>query len=134
MALRLSALRAGSPFTHREIPGTHFYYRLSRLQGHSAAGRIRSIEAMQCSKGIPCYSVYSHSFTLVGIAQSHRNYAAGIRIPATEKFSLRHSVQTGSWEHATSYPKVIVTFLYWVKRPEREADHSPPTNAEVKKT
>jgi hypothetical protein len=33
-----------SPFTPRKIPGTHFYYRLSRPQGHIAAGRIRSIE------------------------------------------------------------------------------------------
>jgi hypothetical protein len=32
------------PFTHRKIPGTHFCYRLSRPQGHSAAGRIRPIE------------------------------------------------------------------------------------------
>jgi hypothetical protein len=32
------------PFNPRKIPGTHFYWRLSRPQGHSAAGRIRSIE------------------------------------------------------------------------------------------
>jgi hypothetical protein len=32
------------PFTPRKIPGTHFRYRLSRPQGHSAAGKIRSIE------------------------------------------------------------------------------------------
>jgi hypothetical protein len=32
------------PFTPRKIPGTHFRYRLSRPQGHSAAARIRSIE------------------------------------------------------------------------------------------
>jgi hypothetical protein len=32
------------PFTPRKIPVTHFCYRLSRPQGHSAAGRIRSIE------------------------------------------------------------------------------------------
>jgi hypothetical protein len=31
-------------FTPRKIPGTHFCQRLSRPQGHSAAGRIRSIE------------------------------------------------------------------------------------------
>jgi hypothetical protein len=31
-------------FTPGKIPGTHFCWRLSRLQGHSAAGRIRSIE------------------------------------------------------------------------------------------
>jgi hypothetical protein len=42
--MRLSVLRAGrSPFTPREIPGTHFCYRLSRPQGHSSAGRIRPI-------------------------------------------------------------------------------------------
>jgi hypothetical protein len=33
-----------SPFTPRKIPRTHFCYRLSWPQGHSAAGRIRSIE------------------------------------------------------------------------------------------
>jgi hypothetical protein len=31
-------------FTRRKIPGTHFCLRLSQLLGHSAAGRIRSIE------------------------------------------------------------------------------------------
>jgi hypothetical protein len=28
-------------FTPRKIPGAHFYQRLSRPQGHNAAGRIR---------------------------------------------------------------------------------------------
>jgi hypothetical protein len=37
MAVRLSALP-------RKIPGTHFCQRLSRPQGHSEAGRIRSVE------------------------------------------------------------------------------------------
>jgi hypothetical protein len=32
------------PFTPRKIPGTHFCYRLSQLQGRSVAGRIKSIE------------------------------------------------------------------------------------------
>jgi hypothetical protein len=45
MAVRLSASRAGRPpFTPRKIPGTHLYQRLSRPQGHSAAGRISSFE------------------------------------------------------------------------------------------
>jgi hypothetical protein len=44
MAVRLSDLRAGRAFPPRNLPGTHFCYRLSRPQGHSAAGRIRSIE------------------------------------------------------------------------------------------
>jgi hypothetical protein len=44
MAVRLSALRAGRALPPRNLPGTHFCQRLSRTQGHSAAGRIRSIE------------------------------------------------------------------------------------------
>jgi hypothetical protein len=44
MAVKLSALRAGRPFTSQEIPGTHFRQKMSGPQGHSAAGRIRSIE------------------------------------------------------------------------------------------
>jgi hypothetical protein len=31
-------------FAQRKIPGTHSCYRLSRPQGHSAAGRIRTTE------------------------------------------------------------------------------------------
>jgi hypothetical protein len=46
MAMR-SALRAGHPLPPRKIPGTYFCQRLSRPQGHSAAGRIRSIERTQ---------------------------------------------------------------------------------------
>ena len=37
----LMALRLYHP---RNIPGTHFCQRLSRLQGHSAAGRIMSMK------------------------------------------------------------------------------------------
>jgi hypothetical protein len=44
MSVRMSALRAGRPLPRRKIPGTHFCKRLSGSQGHSAAGRIRSIE------------------------------------------------------------------------------------------
>jgi hypothetical protein len=40
-AVRMSVLRL--PFTPRKIHDTHFCKSLSRPQGHSAAGRIRSI-------------------------------------------------------------------------------------------
>jgi hypothetical protein len=33
-----------SPFTPRKVHGTHFCWRISRPQGHNAAGSIRSIE------------------------------------------------------------------------------------------
>jgi hypothetical protein len=32
------------PLTPSKISGTHFYYRLSRPQGHTAAGMIRPIK------------------------------------------------------------------------------------------
>jgi hypothetical protein len=38
------SLTRRTPFTPRKIRGTHFCYRLSRRQGHSAAGRITSTE------------------------------------------------------------------------------------------
>jgi hypothetical protein len=44
MEVRLLVLRAGHPLAPGIFLGTHFCYRLSRPQGHSAAGRIRSIE------------------------------------------------------------------------------------------
>jgi hypothetical protein len=44
MAVRLSALRAGSSSAPRKIPSAHFCWRLSRPQGHSEGGRIRSID------------------------------------------------------------------------------------------
>jgi hypothetical protein len=43
--------------THRpslppgKIPGTHFYYRLSRLQGHKTTGRIKSLKNSSDSIG-----------------------------------------------------------------------------------
>ena len=40
----MSALRTGSPYPSGNIRGTHFCYRLSRPQGHSAARRIISVK------------------------------------------------------------------------------------------
>jgi hypothetical protein len=44
MAVKLLALSAARPSPLREIPGTHFCQRLSRPQGHSVTGKIRSID------------------------------------------------------------------------------------------
>jgi hypothetical protein len=52
----------------------------------------------------------------------------GVRVPAgTGNFS-RHHVQTGSRAQSASYPMGS----WGVKRSGREADHSPPSSAEVK--
>jgi hypothetical protein len=47
-------------------------------------------------------------------------------------FSLHHCVQTGFETHPASYPVGTKGSFTGVKRPGREADHSPPYNVEVK--
>jgi hypothetical protein len=49
-----------------------------------------------------------------------------------EEFSLLLSTQTGSGAHPASYPMGTGGAVPGVKRPGREADHSPPSSAEVK--
>jgi hypothetical protein len=44
MMVRLSVTRTGQTLFQSNIPGTHFFYRLSKPQDHSTAGRITSIE------------------------------------------------------------------------------------------
>jgi hypothetical protein len=45
--------------------------------------------------------------------------------------SFRHRIQTGSEAHPTSYTMGIGVLSLGTKRPGREADHSPPSSAEV---
>jgi hypothetical protein len=57
----------------------------------------------------------------------------GVRFPAGGgNFSLHHRVQTGSEAHPASYPVGTGDLSLRVKRPGREADHSPLSSAEVK--
>jgi hypothetical protein len=42
----VSRLTRRPPLTVKKIPGTHLCYRLSRPQGRSSAGKIRSIHGM----------------------------------------------------------------------------------------
>jgi hypothetical protein len=50
-----------------------------------------------------------------------------------QEFSFLHVVQTGSGVHPTFYPIGTGGSYPDLKRPGCEADHSPPTSAEVKK-
>jgi hypothetical protein len=71
----------------------------------------------------------------VDLTQLHtRN--TGVQFPAVammEYFFLRRRVQTGSGAHPASYPVSTKEALSpGVKRPGREADHSPKPCAKVK--
>jgi hypothetical protein len=50
--VRLSVLRTGRLYPAGNIPGTHFFYGLSRPQGHSVAGRIKSWKIPMTLSGI----------------------------------------------------------------------------------
>ena len=49
--IRLLALCTGRLYPPGKIPGTHFYQRLSRPQGHNATGRIKSLKNSSDSIG-----------------------------------------------------------------------------------
>jgi hypothetical protein len=58
---------------------------------------------------------------------------SSVRFPAgARNFSLHHRVQNGSGANPVSYPMGIRGTFFGVKRPGHEADHSPPSSAEVK--
>jgi hypothetical protein len=61
------------------------------------------------------------------------NWGSRVRFPAgAGNFSLHRRVQNGSGAHPTSYPMCTRALSLGVKRLEHEADHSPPSSAEVK--
>jgi hypothetical protein len=69
--------------------------------------------------------------SLIGIGLDDRGSRVQFSAGA-ENFSLHHRVQRGSGAHPASYPMGTGTLSLGVKRPRREADHSPPSSAEVK--
>jgi hypothetical protein len=56
-----------------------------------------------------------------------------LRLPVgAGSFSVHHRVHTGFGAYPASYPTVPGALSLGVKRPGYEADHSPPSSAEVK--
>jgi hypothetical protein len=56
-----------------------------------------------------------------------------VRIPARAvNFSPHHRVQNDSGAHPASCPMGTRGYFHGMKRPGSEADHSPPSSAEVK--
>jgi hypothetical protein len=71
----------------------------------------------------------------VGLATGYGWIRGGRELESRQgkKLSHLHIVQTGSEVHPTSYKMGTGGSFSGVKRQGREADHSPPTSAEVKK-
>jgi hypothetical protein len=82
-----------------------------------------------------CYPFVKSRDNSVGIALGYglADRGSRVRFPAgAGNFSLHHNVQNGSGAHPSSYPMGNRGSFRGVKRPGREADHSPPSSAEVK--
>jgi hypothetical protein len=69
----------------------------------------------------------------IGIATGWTTERSGFESRQGQEFSLLNVVQTGSGVHPTSYTMSTGSSFPGVKRQGHEADHSPPTSAEVKK-
>ena len=83
----MSALSIGRLYPPGNIPGTHLCYRLSQLQGHSAAGRIMSMKNSSDTIGnqardLPACSVVSQPTAPLGPPQIP-NGVASDRTPAS---------------------------------------------------
>jgi hypothetical protein len=88
------------------------------------------ISSKQCfGEGCPL----SNSSVAIALGYGLDDRGSRDRFPTgAENFSLHHRVQNGSGAHPASYPVGIRGCFPGVKRPGREADHSPPSTAEVK--
>jgi hypothetical protein len=77
-----------------------------------------------------------HVDSAVGIAIGYGldDRGAGVRVPKGQEFCLLHVVQTGSGGTQTPIQWEQEALSPGVKRPGPEADHSPATSDEVKKT
>jgi hypothetical protein len=81
------------------------------------------------------YMHHKNRDSSVGIALGYGMDDRGsrVRFPARAgNFSLHHRVQNGSGAHPPPIQYVPGALFLGIKRPEREADHSPSSSAEVK--
>jgi hypothetical protein len=78
---------------------------------------------------------YKSRDSVVGIATGYGldDRRVGVGVPVGSRIFTSPTVQTGSGVHPTSYTMGTGGSFPGVRRSGREADHSPPTSAEVKK-
>jgi hypothetical protein len=92
-----------------------------------------SSNGSQCNKKNPVH-LYVSRDSSVGIALGYGldDWGSRVRFLASAgNFSLHHRVQNGSLAHPASYPMGARGSFPGGKRQGREADHSPPSSAEV---
>jgi hypothetical protein len=71
--------------------------------------------------------------SLIALSYGLDDRGSRVRFPVgAGNFSLHQRVQKGSGAHPASYAMCNTSSFPGIKRPGREADHSPSSNAEVK--
>jgi hypothetical protein len=102
------------------------YCVLMYLQPQCSLRRAKSNNSILRSR-VPSDTAISNEHSSVGIEMAYVLDGHG-SIPGTARnFSLLHSIQIGSGAHRATYPMGTGVTRLW-----READHSPPSSAEVK--
>jgi hypothetical protein len=104
---------------------------------HDLSRTSNVLQLLQIPSGENSIHIYQRKsrHSSVGTALGHglNDRGSRVRCPAgAGNFSLHHRVQNGSGTHPAPYPMGTMCFSLGVKRPGREADHSRPSNAEVK--
>jgi hypothetical protein len=124
-------------------PHSVLYAVLSVATGHSVFSHTHSALSQFCGMVSTEASLSFHypfrckesRDSSVGIALGYGLDDWGSRVRfqvGAGNFSLHHRVQNGSGAHPASYPVGNRGSFPGVKRPGLEADHSPPSSAEVK--
>jgi hypothetical protein len=95
---------------------------------------LKGLEILNISICRPILCVWVNRDSSVGIANSYGLYnrGFGVRVPVGSRtFSMSFRLGLGPTQPPIQW--VPGTLFLGVKRPGHEADHSPPTTAEVKK-
>jgi hypothetical protein len=97
---------------------------------------LEKLMVTQLVKKFPAFYGTRRFITVFTIVRNPRllvTFCTRVRFPAgAGNFSLHHGVQNGSGAHPASYSMSTRASSLGVKRLGREADHSPPSSAEVK--
>jgi hypothetical protein len=115
------------------------FLKVSERTGPPLQFRILFIETAKCQTYIPGegphhrYSFGASSSVGIALGYGLDDRDSRVRFPAgAENFSLHHRVQNGSGSTQPSLQWVPGALSLGVKRPGCEADHSHPSNAEVR--
>jgi hypothetical protein len=117
--VRLSALRTGRLYPPWEIPGTHFCYRPSRTQNHSATGRIKSTKNPKDPIGNQTRDLTACSAVPQSTAPPRTPYSEFLYVKERDKCS--HHCVSKSYKHLTV--RVEVFGLKWLNHIEAQQCH-----------